>query len=180
MLTGEEGTREHSRRALLVMALVSFGLSLGAPGAFADEPRPRPAERAALAGFLPRVQLGVGMSRAQALDRRVTTLDMWALLSWPLDAISSLQARARLGTSARARAFADEHAARVANAWRRRELALRALDAIDPGAFELPDAQLDFEEAQAELDALGGEREPPGGLPGGFLGPLRGAQGGLQ
>src|SRR5258706_11172177 len=122
-LTAKRGTREDRRgaRALLVMAAFSaIPLRAGAD----------PLRKPALAELVPSVKIGVSGVRERAPLRESWTLDVWALLSWPLDPISTYDARARLPSSARKQAAADGYAQRLAEARPGPERALRAPDAV--------------------------------------------------
>ena len=82
-------------------------------------------------------------------------VEVLARLSWPLDAISAGDARALVGPSLRKAARRDQVLEDLGEKWRvveeRRREAERRRDV---------NAQLDLEEAEAELDALAGEERP--------------------
>ncbi|HZS37303.1 MAG TPA: hypothetical protein VFF06_10765 [Polyangia bacterium] len=113
------------------------------------------APRRFAAALVPSLRLDLGVARSQAPMQSRWAVEVLARLSWPLDAIAAGDARALVGPSMRRAARRDRVLEDLGEKWRVAEERRRVFERRHD-----VNAQLDLEEAEAELDAVAGEERP--------------------
>lgn len=167
-LTESRRKRDDRRTATCLMTLLSIAVMSPLAPARADEPAPpasliaralryagldrdEAAGSGALAAsrWLPQVHVGAAITRAQLPAGAHDETEVWGALTWPLDPTAVGAARDELRNDRWRLAARSDLVDRLAATWHRRTQADRIGDEVA--------AELELEEADAEIDALTGD-----------------------